>query len=145
MPADDADMTVGDANLALVARLTDLIEVEHDIDGLDGVLAEDFVNHSPSEGFAADREGFKATARSVYGAFSDLESTIEEAFAAGDRVVTRWTERGTHSGEYLGVVATGRAVVVRAIEIWRVRDGLIVERWAEVNEVELLRQIGALT
>jgi predicted ester cyclase len=131
-------------NLALVRRVTQLIERERDFTGLHEILAEDFRDHSPSPGFAPDREGFEENARSVYGAFSDLESSSLDMFSAGDKVVERWTEHGTHTGTYLDVPATGRRVTVRAIEIWRIRDCRIVERWAVVDEGDLLRQIGAV-
>lgn len=136
-------MASAEQNMAVVRRVTELIEKERDIEGLDEVFAEDFVNHSPSPGFTADREGFKQNAATVYGAF-DLVYSSDLMFAAGDLVVERWTESGPHTGAYLGVPPTGRHVVVTGIEIWRVRDRRIVERWAEVNELELLRKVGLL-
>ncbi|MBA3382990.1 MAG: ester cyclase [Actinobacteria bacterium] len=136
-------MTSAERNKAIVRRVTELIEKERNIEGLDDVLAEDFVNHSPSPGFAPDREGFKQNAADVYGAF-DLTYTSDFMVAVDDLVVERWTESGPHTGTYFGVPPTGRHVVVTGIEIWRLRDGKIVERWAEVNELELLRKVGLL-
>lgn len=136
-------MVSAEQNMAVVRRVTELIEKERNIDGLDELFAEDFVNHSPSPGFTADREGFKRNAADVYGAF-DLVYSSDFMLAVDDLVVERWTESGSHTGTYLGVPPTGRHVVVTGIEIWRVRDEQIVERWAEVNELELLRKVGLL-
>ncbi len=136
-------MASAEENKAIVRRVTELIEHERNIDGLDELFADDFVNHSPSPGFAPDREGFKQTAAEVYEAF-DLVYSSDFMLALDDMVVERWTEQGKHVGEYLGVPATGRHVVVNGIEIWRLHDGKIVERWAEIGEVEILRQIGLL-
>ncbi len=136
-------MPSAEDNKAIVRRVTELIEKERNIDGLDEVLADDFVNHSPSPGVAPNREGFKQTAAEVYGAF-DLVYSSDFMLAEDDMVIERWTEQGKHVGTYLGMAPTGRHVVVTGIEIWRLRDGKIVERWAEVGEIEILRQIGIL-
>lgn len=137
-------MASAEENKAIVRRVTELIEVHRNIDGLDEIFAADFVNHSPSPGFTPDVAGFKETAAQIYGAF-DLSYSSDFMLAVDDMVVERWTEQGKHVGEYLGVEPTGRHVVVNGIEIWRLRDGKIVERWAEVGEIEILRQIGLLT
>lgn len=137
------EMATVEENMAIVRRVTELIEKEHNIDGLDEVFAKDFVNHSPSAGFTPDVEGFKQTAAHVHGAF-DLADSNVSLFGVDDMVVERWTESGTHIGTYDGVPATGRRVVTKGIAIWRLRDGKIVELWVQVNEADILRQIGLL-
>jgi len=136
-------MATVEENMEIVRRVTELIEKEQNIDGLDEVFAKDFINHSPSAGFTPDIEGFKKTAAHVHEAF-DLADSNVTLFGVDDMVVERWTESGTHIGTYDGVPATGRPVVTKGIAIWRLRDGKIVELWVQVNEADILRQIGLL-
>ena len=74
----------------------------------------------------------------------DLTRTVEQQIAEGDRVVTRFTDRGTHSGPLMGIPATGRAVQVGGINIERVVDGRIAEVWHVEDIVGLLGQLGVL-
>ena len=76
-------------------------------------------------------------------AFPDLEIAIEDLVAEGDTVAVRSTLRGTHWGELLGVPATGRRVAVGGMELYRLANGRIAERWAAIDIAGLLRQIGA--
>ena len=76
--------------------------------------------------------------------FADLERLVEDLLADGDRVVARWTTRGTHTGEFMGIPATGRFVTTSGITIFRLEDGLIVEEWSESDTFGLLQQLGAL-
>jgi predicted ester cyclase len=59
-------------------------------------------------------------------------------------VVGRFVYRGTHSGEFMGIPASGRSVEMRSIDIWRVADGMFVEHWDELNTLQFFQQIGAL-
>jgi predicted ester cyclase len=59
-------------------------------------------------------------------------------------VVGRFVYRGTHTGEFMGIPASGTAVEMRSIDIWRVEDGMFVEHWDELNLLEVFQQIGAV-
>lgn len=80
--------------------------------------------------------------RSVRSAFSDFTITIEDELVDGDKLVARWTARGIHSGEYLGIPATGVQVEYTGIHIVRVDNGRIIDEWSRVDEIGLLRQLG---
>ena len=73
-----------------------------------------------------------------------LRVTIEHQFSGGDYVATRFTARGTHDGEFMGVPATGKDVTVACITISRCRDGKVVEEWELSDTLGALQQIGAL-
>lgn len=75
----------------------------------------------------------------------DLEVTVHDAFAAGDRVVGRYSYTGTFTGPLLGNAPTGERVRMTSIDIWRVEDGRFVEHWDEINSLELFVQLGAVT
>ncbi len=81
-------------------------------------------------------------------AFPDCHDIIDNLIAVGDKVVVRWTMRGTHLGEWPApwgsIPPTGKPVTVSAIHIFRITDGKIVERWAQVDTLGILQQIDAL-
>ena len=109
---------------------------------LGAILTPDFVLHSPDEVRGAD--GLSSMVERYRSALPDLELTIDHQFAAGDYVASRFTIRGTHDGDLMGVPASGRAVEFTGITISRCRDGLIAEEWELTDTVGLLGQVGAL-
>jgi predicted ester cyclase len=113
-----------------------------DLSGLDEVCAPNFVHHGP--GMPPDLEGFKQMAPMFRAAFSDVEVTLEDLFAEGDRVVDRITVRLTHTGEFMGVPPSGKRVEMQEMHIARIVDGKIEERWTQFDMLGLLQQIGAI-
>lgn len=114
----------------------------HEPDLVEQFVAKDYVNHNP---FVADgREGNRQFWTGFFAALPDLSATMEDLVISGDRVVGRFIYRGTHTGELMGIPASGNAVTMRSIDIWRVRDGMFVEHWDELNLLEVFQQIGAL-
>ena len=69
---------------------------------------------------------------------------IEDMIAEGDRVVTRKTFRGTHSGELMGIPPTGKQVTIKLIDIVHLADGLVVESWNTADDLGMLQQIGVI-
>jgi steroid delta-isomerase-like uncharacterized protein len=115
---------------------------EHDPDLVDAFIAPDYRNHNAfvSDGREANRRFWAA----FFTALPDLTATMEDLVIAGDRVVGRFTYRGTHAGEFMGIPPTGRRVEMRSIDIWRVAGDMFVEHWDELNTLQLLEQMGAL-
>lgn len=69
---------------------------------------------------------------------------VEDQIAEGDIVVTRWTARGSHQGEYLGVLPTGRQVTIHGVDIDRIAGGRIVESWDLFDQWGLMGQLGVV-
>jgi steroid delta-isomerase-like uncharacterized protein len=135
-----------EANCALVRRFIDEVFNAGNFDAVEEILAPDYVHHDPTtQEFGSGMEGFKRLISYYRDAFPDLEITFDEQFAAGDRVVDRWTGRGTHEGELMGVPATGRAVTSSGISIHRIADGRLAETWNIYDAVGTLRQLGAIS
>ncbi len=108
-------------------------------------FAEDIVLHSPAqEAPMRGRETLKGFIRALRAAFPDLQVTVEETIAQGDRVVTRCTTRGTHRGDYFGTPPTHRRVAIGEVQIYRVADGRIVEMWLVFNVLGVLQQMGMI-
>ncbi len=77
-------------------------------------------------------------------ALPDWHSNVEQLVAEGDLVVERFTASGTHSGELMGVAPTGRVLRLRGMQMFRIRQGRIVERWGRLDEAGLMRQLGLI-
>jgi steroid delta-isomerase-like uncharacterized protein len=116
-----------------------------DVDALDELLASDVIDHSAYDGQATGRDGFKEFFMLWRTAFPDLVYTIEDEIAVGDRVVVRWTGRGTHRGVYHHIAPTWKRVTMSGIQINRLADGKIVEDWTSFDALGLLQQLGVVT
>jgi predicted SnoaL-like aldol condensation-catalyzing enzyme len=114
-------------NTALVTQFIDALFTRGELDAVDRYLAPDFVNHDPFPGFGSDREGMRLTAQVFRQGFPDWHSRLEAMIAEGDLVP-----------------ATGREVTLAGINIFRVRDGKLVERWGRTDDLGFLQQLGVV-
>jgi steroid delta-isomerase-like uncharacterized protein len=114
----------------------------HNPDLVDQFLAPDYLNHNDfvADGPEANRQFWSE----FFSALPDVTVTREDLIISGDRVVGRFTYRGTHTGPLMGIPATGKPVEMRSIDIWRVQDGLFAEHWDQLNLMQMFQQIGAL-
>jgi predicted ester cyclase len=69
---------------------------------------------------------------------------VDDQFAEGDKVATRWTARGTHTGEIAGIAPTGRDVTVTGLTISRFASGKVVEEWSTWDTLGMLVQLGVI-
>jgi steroid delta-isomerase-like uncharacterized protein len=106
-------------------------------------LAADYVGHSPPKDIEGP-EGGKQFITMMRHAFPGFEYIIEDEIAEGDRVVNRWTARGTHRGPFQGLPPTGRQFSIAGIGIYRVANGKLVEGWTSADLLGLMGQLGAL-
>ncbi|MFD0853482.1 ester cyclase, partial [Actinomadura adrarensis] len=107
----------------------------------DEVLAPDWEDIPLMPGMAAGREGYKQTVSFVRGAFPDLDVTIQDVVASGDRVAVRSVVRGTHKADFLGVAATGRQVEFAAFDFHRLEGGRIAQSWHLEDFFGLVNQL----
>jgi steroid delta-isomerase-like uncharacterized protein len=89
-------------------------------------------------------EEFVKFVQEIRGAFPDIQVKVEDIFGAGDKVVMRWSGTMTHTGDALGIPATGKAVRSNGITIARIENGKVVEGWDNWDQLGMLKQIGAL-
>jgi len=109
----------------------------------DRIYAPDVIDHNPQPGQGPGRDGIKQLIGLYHTVFPDLHLTNDDIIVSDDRAVLRWTAIGTHEGDQLGVPATHRQVRLTGIDIIRIADGRIVERWGETNGLEMMQQVGA--
>jgi steroid delta-isomerase-like uncharacterized protein len=137
-------MDTTESNKTVVRDFIDGLFTKGDLGAVDTYLVEDFINHDPPFGVTPDRDGMRAAAEQMRAAFPDWHSELHRLVAEGDIVVERFTAAGTQRGEVMGVAPTGRTVSLPGINIFRLRDGRIVERWGRMDELGFLRQLGVV-
>jgi predicted ester cyclase len=113
---------------------------------IDEVLRSDFVCYDPNSETGEIRgEDIKGEIEYFHQALPDATYTVEDQVAEGDKVVSRWTARGTHRGEFFGVAPTGNRVEFTGIQIDRFDEsGKLVEEWPEYDLLGAMKQIGAM-
>src|SRR5512143_2374505 len=135
MTSDHAQLT------QLATRWIELGWQQGNVAMMDELHSPDFVDRA-SAGRAPDREGFKQGIIKLYTAFPDFHAVVEDLVVDVPRqmVAVRWTARGTQRDRYLGLPATGRVIRFQGIEIIRVEEGRIAERWGEWDGLDLVEQ-----
>ncbi len=131
-------------NKAIERRFFEEVVNNGELAVIDELFAANFVDHSALPGTAADREGTKQFFAMAHSAFPDFHSTLEDMFAEGDKVVQRFTARGTHKGEFMGIPPTGKQVTITGIAIHRITGGKIVENWVSMDMLGALQQLGVV-
>lgn len=115
------------------------------LDKLDGLYTDDYVYHGiPLLGDLRGPTAFKEMVKGFLDAVSGFQETVEDQIAEGDKVVTRLSGRGTHTGELLGASPTGNQLKWTAIGITRFVDGRVAEEWVEFDALSFLQQIGKM-
>jgi predicted ester cyclase len=131
-------------NKALVRRLYAILDAG-DVDALDEIMADDYVDHSPPPfpGLESGREGVKQAFRMFWEATPGRHE-IEDQVAEGDKVVTRLTAYGRHEDDLPGIPRTGNELRMTATVIHRIEDGRLVEKWSDKDVLGFLQQLEVL-
>lgn len=129
---------------ASIRRFYDLLNAG-DVDGFGGQLADDFVEREPLPGFPPTKAGVLEYFRLLMAAFPDLQMVAEDVIASGDKAVARVRMTGTHTGEFMGMAATGKRVEMQLIDIARFGDdGRALEHWGVADLFAMMQQLGAI-
>jgi len=131
-------------NKAVVRRFIEEVQNNKDWAAFDELNAPDFVNLSAPPGVPADLEGGKMFLGAFVKAFPDSHVTIDEMIAEGDRVATKKTMTGTHTGEFNGIEPTGKRIEIQYADILRLRDGQIIEHWLSMDQLRFMQQLGVI-
>ncbi|GAB3405702.1 ester cyclase [Flindersiella endophytica] len=135
---------MSDANKAVIRRIYDEALNQGRLELADELVDDSFRLHDfvPTPR-PTGPEALRTIIRQLHTAFpNDLRFTIEDLVAEGDKVVVRWTQRGTHEGEYFGgIPATGLKIEQQAIVIYRVADGKVTDLWSLVGQVDAVQQL----
>ncbi len=115
-----------------------------DLDGLKEIVASDMVDYQPIPGQPAGLEGLQYAFRVFLQGFPDMQVTIEEQVAEGDKVVQRSTAHGTNTGAMMGIPPTGKTVEITATDEYQFEDGKIVAGWHVEDLLGMMQQIGVI-
>ena len=132
-----------DQNKANVDRLVRQVINTGDFARASDYFDNNYIEHAAPPGYPAGLPGLKQFFTDFRAAFPDLNYTIDDTLAEGDRVVQRLTGHGTMKGAFLGMPPSGKSAVWTELHIGRVgSNGKLVEHWANVDQANMLMQLG---
>ena len=106
-------------------------------------VAPSFVRHDPGLPFEVrGPEGVRQLADALLPGIPDMELPIEDLVAEGEKVLARLRVKGTHRGELMGLSATGKRIDIAVLDLFQIRDGVLIEHWALLDNLGMLRQLG---
>jgi len=109
------------------------------------IMAEDFIDHNATQKQPTGITDFKQFLKMISTAFPDIQVKVEDMISENDKVVVRITVSGTQTGLFMGKIsASGKYAVWNGIDIFKIENGKITERWSQRDLLSLMRQIGAL-
>ena len=110
----------------------------------DEIFTANYVGHDPAGPELRGPEGMKQQVGTYRTAFPNVQFSVEDQIAAGDMVATRWTARGTHQGDLMGIAPTGKQVTVTGITIERLANGKVEESWTNWDTMGMMQQLGVV-
>jgi len=132
---------MSEQNKTLARRWFEDLFNRGDLDAAEEILSAEFVDHLPREE-ERGLEELKQYVMMCRAAFADIRDTIDELVAEGEKVVVRWTSRGSHQAEFMGVAPTGRHVRFSGMRLFRMAENKIAESWVNIDQLGLLEQLG---
>lgn len=130
-------------NKAVVRRYYQEVLEGGNIQLLERIAVPDYDEHDPIPGQGNGLEGLKQRVEMLRGAFQP-RFTLEDVIAERDKVVVRWTNRGTHVGKFMGIPPTGKSFSIAGIDIHRLSGEKMVEHWHVVDLFSQLQQLGLI-
>ncbi|MCX6047915.1 MAG: ester cyclase [Chloroflexi bacterium] len=133
-------------NKALVQRMVEVVQNQHQLDRMADFFAPNFINHldhapdAPLNSIEKAQQVFTQ----LFAALPDLQVTIQQQVAEGDTVMTHKIFQGTHLGSFMGVAPSGKPITFSVIDILRLENDKIVEHWAIQDRLGMMQQFGLL-
>lgn len=133
-------------NIDVVSEFHQRVLTEKDLDAIEDLVAEDYVEHNPAfpDGVLRGRENLSEFWEGLFEAFPDLWISEEDAFAEDDTVVTRHVGRATHEGEFMDLEPTGKEFEIDGIDIYRIEDSKLAESWISLDMMGMMQQLGVI-
>lgn len=129
---------MGETNKETMRRIVDEILNGGDLDAINELVHVDYV-----DGYAdvRGRDGYREIVMAVRRAFPDFQLTIEDTVSEGEKVVGRFTFRGTHQGDFMGIPPTGKQVEFPAMGLLHFKDGQMIRRWNISDPQDAIEQL----
>lgn len=135
-------MPATEDNKTLAVRALDELFNRGNLEAAEDLVHPEFLNHEAAAGRPPGPEGMRQTITWIRNAFSELNFTVHDVVAEGDRVVVRCDMSGRHTGELMGLPATGESFSVQHIHVFRIAEGKLVEHWANRDDLGCMVQLG---
>src|SRR5574341_287051 len=133
------------ANKAVVQRLIDDVLLGGKLDRIEEIIDPSHIVHDPSNpNRPGGIEGLKMFTSMFQAGLSDFEYHVEDMIAENDLVSYRWAMRARHTGPFMGIPPTGSRIAVTGMDMFRLKNGKIVESWAFADALGMLQQLGVL-
>ena len=134
---------MSEQNKAVFEKLMSALNAK-DMATMESLIADDFVDNDAMSGMAPGRQGMIDMMGMFVGAFPDLNVVVEHWVAEGDLVVGVMTTKGTQTGVFMGMPASGKKFSVREMHMVRVANGKMAEQWGLSNEMSMMQQLGLM-
>jgi steroid delta-isomerase-like uncharacterized protein len=141
MGKEKSNVSAAEENKAIFRRYAEEVGNQHNFEIVDQIF-ERYIAHQP-DGSTLQRgpQDVKRFQGEFFSAFPDFHINIEEQIAEGDKVVSRYTMRGTHQGDFRGMAPTGKEIEIKGVTIFRFSpEGKVVETWDSYDQLSLMRQ-----
>ena len=143
IPERKANMSVETENEAVIRRYYEEVFNQGRENVIDDIVAADYRDYGhtpPGQGPAGAKQDY----RGLVAAFGDIQFSIDDMFAQGERVAARWTGHLTHRGSFWGIAPTGKRVTLSGISLYRLANGKLVETYNAVNDLDVYQQLKAV-
>jgi len=134
---------LSEQNKAVFEKLMSALNAK-DLATMESLIADDFVDNDAMPGMAPGRQGMIDMMGMFVAAFPDLNVVVEHWVAEGNLVVGVMTTKGTQTGEFMGMPASGKNFSVREMHMVRVANGKMAEHWGLSNEMSMMQQLGLM-
>lgn len=128
-----------ETNKKVIRNLYENIINNQKINLLDEVISEEY-----SFGDKNGADAYKATVVPLFGAFPDIHFTIEQIFAEGDKVLVRWSWKGTNSGKFRHFEPSNKVITNTGNVIYQLKNGKVIHSWLEADRLGVLTQMGII-
>lgn len=142
--APPASATSGADNKALVRKAMEEVWNQGNLVAVDQLYHPHYGHYDPNFQQADDLAGLKEHVTYMRAVLAGLQMTVDDIIAEADKVGVRWTVKGTHQAEFMGVPATGLPVTLTGTSEYRIAGGKIAQTWQVWNLFGMLPQIGAM-
>jgi steroid delta-isomerase-like uncharacterized protein len=141
-------VTTTEENKAIVRRWFEEVINQGNVEAVDVICAQCAPSFVVIKGVDEDAsgglEGVKSLVQTFHKAFPDLKFKIEDQIAEDNKVVSRLSIEGTHSGEFMGIPPTNKQFSIKGVSIWLVGEGKLVEEWVSWDTMGMMQQLGLM-
>ena len=132
-------------NKTNIRRAYDELWNERNVEVVDELATEDFLNQAAPPDRQRGLQGLKDVVRMFADTFPDFRYEVKDMIAEGEKIAVRDVFRSTHQGDFMGILTTGNRVTMEAIHIYRFSEGRLTEHWVARDDLRMMQQLGVVS